>query len=290
MSLPVILRLGRVSNLPTVWTNVLAGLALAGAGTAPAVTASLIVALSLLYVAGMYLNDAFDRDFDAAERPERPIPSGEADTASVFSVGFVLMGAAIGVLAVTGYVAPGGTGWRAAAAGAILGAVIVYYNMNHKGNPLGPVIMGGCRALVFVIAALAAVSTPPGTVLIGAGAVWSYVIGLSYIARQESLGRVLNLWPLGFLAAPLVYCLPTATSGPVGLVLYAAFAAWVARSIVLLVRRRGADVPRAVVGLIAGLCLLDALLILGAGGGGLVWVAVALFPLTVVAQRFIPGT
>jgi hypothetical protein len=36
-----------------------------------------LLSVSLIYVAGMYLNDAFDRDYDAAERPTRPIPSGE---------------------------------------------------------------------------------------------------------------------------------------------------------------------------------------------------------------------
>ena len=30
----------------------------------------------MFYIGGMYLNDAFDRDIDARERPERPIPSG----------------------------------------------------------------------------------------------------------------------------------------------------------------------------------------------------------------------
>ena len=70
------LRLGRVSNLPTVWTNVLAGVALSGA-RAPAGTAVLLaLALSLFYVGGMFLNDAFDREVDTRERPERPIPSG----------------------------------------------------------------------------------------------------------------------------------------------------------------------------------------------------------------------
>ena len=29
-----------------------------------------------LYAAGMVLNDAFDAELDARERPERPIPSG----------------------------------------------------------------------------------------------------------------------------------------------------------------------------------------------------------------------
>jgi len=257
MNVSVIVRLGRISNLPTVWTNVLAALAIAGAaGTTagPAVTASLMVALSLLYIAGMYLNDAFDRDFDSRDRPERPIPSGEVDAPTVFAVGFALIGMAIALLAVTGYVMPGGTGWFAVAAATGLAAVIVFYDMNHKGNALSPVVMGLCRALVYVTAALGVVAAPPMDVYVAAGVLWSYVIGLSYIAKQETLGRVENLWPAAFLLVPLVYCVPAAASGTVGLALYVAFAIWVARSMVLLVRRQGTDVPRAVVGLIAGAC------------------------------------
>ena len=50
---PVALRLGRVSNLPTVWTNVLAGVVLSGAPLSLGITLVLMLALSLFYVAGM---------------------------------------------------------------------------------------------------------------------------------------------------------------------------------------------------------------------------------------------
>ena len=72
-SLTPYLLLGRVSNLPTVWTNTLAGATLAGAAVTPGRLVLLAAAFSLLYTGGMYLNDAFDREVDARERPERPI-------------------------------------------------------------------------------------------------------------------------------------------------------------------------------------------------------------------------
>ena len=59
MRVAVYLRLGRVSNLPTVWTNVLAGATLAGARPAVGRFAVLCGIVSLFYVAGMFLNDAF---------------------------------------------------------------------------------------------------------------------------------------------------------------------------------------------------------------------------------------
>ena len=80
------LLLGRVSNLPTVWANLLAGTALAGVafGSLGAGLALILLpAYTLFYVGGMYLNDAFDANIDAEERPERPIPSGHASSGEV---------------------------------------------------------------------------------------------------------------------------------------------------------------------------------------------------------------
>ena len=61
MNYQTFLKLGRVSNLPTVWTNALAGMVLAGQ---PSVSGFLIVglALTLFYTGGMWLNDAFDAE------------------------------------------------------------------------------------------------------------------------------------------------------------------------------------------------------------------------------------
>ena len=60
MTLRIALRLGRVSNLPTVWTNVAAAAVLAGVPLASLGVLALAVACSLFYVGGMFLNDAFD--------------------------------------------------------------------------------------------------------------------------------------------------------------------------------------------------------------------------------------
>src|SRR5690606_3019326 len=109
MNLAVALRLGRVSNLPTVWTNTLAGIVLAGGHIADPRTVPLLVAFSLFYVAGMYLNDAYDAEIDARERPERPIPSGQISAETVFTASFAMMAAGLALLAWAGYGVPGGT-------------------------------------------------------------------------------------------------------------------------------------------------------------------------------------
>src|SRR5262249_23144504 len=88
-----LLKLGRVSNLPTVWTNVLAGAVLSGADWHGTKLGVMLVAMSLFYVGGMYLNDYFDRAIDKRERPERPIPSGDIAAPTVATIGFALVGA-----------------------------------------------------------------------------------------------------------------------------------------------------------------------------------------------------
>lgn len=71
--------LGRVSNLPTVWTNTLAAALLASSAGALAPPSSLVwllllAALSLLYLAGMLLNDLLDADWDQQHHNPAPLP------------------------------------------------------------------------------------------------------------------------------------------------------------------------------------------------------------------------
>ncbi|MDB4981040.1 MAG: hypothetical protein JWM82_1792, partial [Myxococcales bacterium] len=147
------LTLGRVSNLPTVWTNVMAGVAFNAAPTA-GVIIPVALAASLLYVAGMFLNDAFDAKWDAAHRPERPIPAGTVSARTVFAGGFGLMALGLAIL----WVGPGGD--RAVLPGLVLAGLIVVYDASHKRNPVAPIVMGLCRVAVYVTAARAA---GPGT-------------------------------------------------------------------------------------------------------------------------------
>jgi UbiA prenyltransferase family len=290
MRWPVALRLGRVSNLPTVWTNTLAGIVLAGGDVAGPKTPLLILALSLFYVAGMYLNDAYDAEIDARERPERPIPSGEVSAETVFAAGYGMMALGLAVLVLVGYGTRDGTGLDPLMGGLGLGAAIVLYNRRHKNNPLSPVLMGICRMLVYATAGLAVVDQLPSALVIGALLLLCHLIGLTYVAKQESLGEVRNLWPLLFLGAPLAYALSVALEGFGGAILSLIFVAWVGIALRFLARRQAGDVPRAVVSLIAGISLLDAVLIAGAGAIGIAWLAVLGFVLTLALQRFVAGT
>ena len=290
MNWQVALRLGRVSNLPTVWTNTLAGVVLAGGVAADRATLPLLVALSLFYTAGMYLNDAYDAEIDARERPERPIPSGRVSAGTVFAAGFGMMAAGLLLLAWVGYGMAGGTGIGPVVGGIGLGAAIVLYNRRHKDNPASPVLMGLCRVLVYVTAGLAVAPALPAPLWTGALLLLCYLIGLTYIAKQETLGEVRNLWPLAFLAAPVVYAVLAARYSVQGVVLGLLFVAWTGLALWFLRRRQPGDVPRAVVSLIAGIALLDAVLIAAAGAAGVAWLAGAGFALTLLLQRYVAGT
>ena len=286
MKLATALRLGRVSNLPTVWTNVAAGLVLSGAQPDAALALSLCLAMSCFYVGGMYLNDAFDRGYDARERPERPIPAGEVRASTVFTVGFGLLAAGVALVAALA-LRGAGTGWPPVLSALALAGVIVFYDMHHKGNPLSPLVMACNRGLVYVTAALAARVGFTVELAWGALALLCYLIGLTYVAKQENLRAISNLWPLVFLAVPFSYV--KALALPVSLVLYLALAAWIALSLRLLFGPRR-DVKRAVTQLIAGIALLDAMLVASQGHTALAVACLAAFAATLFLQRYVPGT
>jgi 4-hydroxybenzoate polyprenyltransferase len=286
----VALRLGRVSNLPTVWTNVATGIVLAGGGYVPLQAALLLVALSLFYVGGMYLNDFFDRDIDRRERPERPIASGLVEAQTVGNAGFAMLVVALVLLTWVGYGIVGGTGWRTPLAGLALAATIVFYDWYHKENPLSPLVMGLCRVLVYITAASAVVTVLPTGLLIAAAMLLCYLIGLTYIAKQENVNQLRSMWPLLFLVAPFLYTLPLAAGDITVRVPYVAFALWVAFALSFLLRGPRRNVPRAVAALLAGICLLDALLIAGHGQTTLAWLAGIGFALTLLLQRYVPAT
>ena len=123
---PSYLRLGRVSNLPTVWTNALAASVLAGGGLG-AVLLPMLVIVSLLYTGGMYLNDAFDREFDAARYPSRPIPSGAVSPITVFALGGAQLVAAVALAAGVAVRRPQVSPMTGPLLALVLAGAIVYY-------------------------------------------------------------------------------------------------------------------------------------------------------------------
>ena len=189
-----ILALCRVSNLPTVWMNVLTASLLCGAaGLAAEVSATLVallaVSLSGFYCGGMALNDLFDREIDAREQPFRPIPGGrvsvvEARTvaAGLFVAGFACLLAAPHPSAVV--------------PGLGLLALIVLYDWLHKRHAASVLLMAACRFLVYPVTAVAVAGEVPSWVWLAAAAQLLYTVLVSVVARQENMRGARFSFPL----------------------------------------------------------------------------------------------
>jgi 4-hydroxybenzoate polyprenyltransferase len=279
-----LLRLGRVSNLPTVWTNVIAAATIADAGAPIADVAIAGLSMTAFYVGGMYLNDFFDREIDARERPGRPIHAGDIGAGTVSVIGFALIAAGLALLLPFG---PSAAIW-----GLMLAAAIVLYDAWHKGNIFAPVIMGSCRALVYLATGAAVGGEIHAGLIIGAMTLAAHVVGLTYAAKQENLNQIDRLWPLAVLAVPLLVALPGVVSGWLVAIAALLLCAADVFAVRRLARRIGPDaVPRAVSTLIAAICLVDALAVALYGGNiMLVCLCASGYVLTRVFQTVIPGT
>lgn len=97
-AIKVFLNLCRISNLPTVWTNVLAAVVLSGTPFSWPNFLIISVSLSFFYSGGMSLNDIFDAEIDRVEKPFRPLPSHRISlrTAKLFTT--FLFGVALALL------------------------------------------------------------------------------------------------------------------------------------------------------------------------------------------------
>lgn len=276
-----LVRLARVSNLPTVWSNVLAASVLAGGLASPSL-ALVLIAMSALYAGGMILNDAFDREIDARERPERPLPAGDLTPATAWTVGLGLLVLGVGLLATFGV--------RSASAALALAAAILIYDAWHKGYAFAPVVMGACRALVYIATVLAAGAALSGPALAAAIALLGYVAGLSLVARGVGVQSLVPHWPVLLLILPIAVALLTGQSDPLSLLMAGGAAAVIVLAVSGL-RSGTADRRERSVGLlIAGIALVDGTVSAAHGNAALALVCVGLFAMTLALQRIVPGT
>ena len=175
------LEFARISNLPTVWTNVLGAWLLVGGKWDWQPLAWLLIGGSLLYTGGMILNDAADVKFDEEHRKERPSPSGRVSARAAWSFGLGMMAAGFAMMV-----------WGAQACiwlTSALVAAILFYDLYHKPWAGSVFVMGSCRTLLYLAAASAAVEHlnihDHLEAVIKAIALGGYVVGLSLVARQE---------------------------------------------------------------------------------------------------------
>jgi 4-hydroxybenzoate polyprenyltransferase len=280
--LRTLLVLGRVSNLPTVWSNCLAGWWLSGGGSWERFSVVCLGA-TCLYLGGMYLNDAFDAQFDQQHRPERPIPAGAIRSGDVWAwgVGWLLAGlACLFVLnPVTIILA------------LLLAFSIVVYDAIHKIFAFSSVLMGVCRLLLVLVAASAGRHGVTGLAVWSALVLGCYVVGLSYLARKESVPTALRYWPCVLLIAPflLAFVVNRGENQLRAALVGSLLAIWILRSLRFAYWSAQQNIGRSVAGLLAAIVLVDWLSV-WEGEWPQAVAFVAMFALALVFQRFVPAT
>lgn len=289
-----LLILGRVSNLPTVWSNCLAGWILAGGGLWERFFL-LSSGASLLYLGGMYLNDAFDAEFDRQHRADRPIPSGAIRRADVWILGILWLLSGLGCIAILVFHPPHEAGvpnpLKTGLLAILLVVSIFVYDAVHKALTLSPVLMAACRFFLILLAASTGDIGITGLSIWTALVMASYIVGLSYIARQESIFTVLRYWPCIFMAAPVVlaFVVDRGEWRARGLVLSTLFLIWTAQALIHAYWLANKNIGLCVSRLLAGIVLVDLLSVANAGPG-MLFAFAALFLLALLFQHFVPAT
>ena len=289
MKLKTLLELGRISNLPTVWSNVLAGIVIAGGAIGLQSTSILIASLSLFYIGGMFLNDAFDTEFDIIERPERPIPSKKITQKIVFIIGFTLLFFGMFLLYIEALTTNVFNLNLILFLGMLLSTFIIIYNKYHKNNPYSPLIMGLCRISIYFIVSAFFLSYFNTHIFEASIFLLSYLIGLTYLAKQENVGYLKNQWPLLFLIAPIIYGY-TLIENCFSYVALGIFIINIFIALYFTYSEKNRSIKKSVTLLISGICIYDAILIIHHGEVNLAILSLTFFVLTLFFQKYISGT
>jgi 4-hydroxybenzoate polyprenyltransferase len=193
----------------------------AAAGTLGPRTPALAGSSVLLYWAGMAANDWSDRELDAVERPERPIPSGRISPRTAFGVAAGLTAAGVALAGLAG-------GRRALAVAVPLAGAVWAYDLKLKNTPAGPAAMATCRALDVLLGAsggrLRSAAFPAATV-------FAHTYTVTALSRAEVHGATPALPAstlAGSAAVAVAAALPSRSSGRRSLVPLA-LSAWYAR-------------------------------------------------------------
>ncbi|MFM7108677.1 MAG: UbiA family prenyltransferase [Planctomycetaceae bacterium] len=301
------MRLLRVPNLATAAADVLAGfLVVAGPRTVempPAACWFALVAGICFYAGGVVLNDVCDVELDRRERPERPLPAGTIPVRAAANLAKALL--AFGAAAACGAAFAARSPWPALV-GAGLTSAIWIYDRHAKATPLGPVVMGACRGLAWLLGMTAAGGPAPHQWAIPAGMA-AYVAGITLLARDEAAASRRGTLAAGaaVMAAGLVLAagcvwLPMRIDATVAgrpLPVHTWLALWgiiaasiVIRAAVAIFDPSPARVRAAVGNAIMSIITLDAILVLAACSEQWAVVVLLLLGVFVLGRQFVPPT
>jgi len=180
--------------------------------------------------------------------------------------------------------------------GALLAAVltvlsVLVYDRWHKGHGWAPIVMGLCRAGLYLMAALGVAGMLSPVILGAAAALLLYIVGLTHVARFETGAIVQRAWVTAFVLSPLLASAPFVLRSPLPLaaLCWLLCLGWTIHSMRFALQG-GKMIGRAVVSLIAGVSLIDATFIALTPQSLWSLLALATFVLTLSWQRRIKGT
>lgn len=305
-TLTAVAELMRLSNSPTVVSNVIAGACLAGAFDGPsprAVPALPTLALAaatalLLYTGGMIMNDVADARIDRIERPGRPIPSGRISLRTAAILSSICFGIAWGLARCT----------SESAAFVALGIAVLalLYDFTHTRTRCSVALLGFCRAGLYILAAAAFSETSSGAnadvpwaVLIGGAGLGIFIVGFSLIARHEAqrgaraslgAGAAITLLAVAAATLPILMERPPQWPRERSLMMALALGALLlAQTRAAFTARRGRIGP-AVMQWIASISLIDATLAAAFGPPAAAGACIACWLLTLAGHRRIAGS
>jgi 4-hydroxybenzoate polyprenyltransferase len=239
----------------------------------------LALASSGLYLAGMVLNDLFDRHIDARERPGRPIPSSRIAPSAAAALGCGLM--VVGPLCAVLVSLP------SVAIALVLVGLILAYDRFLTHLSVGPIAMGGCRFFNVMLGASAAgTHTWERPQLFVALAMGTYVAGVTWFARQEAAqsartqlvaaAAVCHVAIVGLVLIAIKMPEAAAASRWTALAALALVTAWIDTRLVSAVREPAPrNVQAAVKQLLLAIVLLDATMVGCKTGDPVLAIAVA---------------
>jgi hypothetical protein len=288
------LELVRLPNLFTAVGDIVAGYLIVSRGVDVAWRdlAILMAASVCLYAGGVVLNDYFDRDVDAVERPERPIPSGRIHERDALKLGVRLLG--------LGCVFAVGVGMPSLLVAALLAGCIVLYDAKGKRiEYVGSLNMGACRFLNVVLGASGAATLHLETwiwlILPVALIVMLYISAVTLLATGEVWGgnRIISSLVFGAIVVVIggVVWLGIADRLTEPLYSYPFLAVFAAATLGVVGRVVGSptapNIRTAIKTCVLSLILLDAAIAAGAGGLGYgVGVGVLLVPALYAARLY----
>jgi 4-hydroxybenzoate polyprenyltransferase len=159
------------------------------------------LASAALYLAGMALNDYFDRERDRTLAPSRPIPSGRIAPWLALGIGLALLSSGVGAAFA------GGGGRAAAAAAAVASGVLAYDAVLKRWRIPGALGMAFCRAANVILGAFVGLAHGLGaegaTTLPQkhALAIGTYVFSLTLLSTFEDADAPRSGVVLGFVGA-----------------------------------------------------------------------------------------